>query len=339
MSGKRRRAIRVCTDMKRAPEPRPLLSLRTRVALGLLGLAALGGACRVAHAEPDRPPAVVALAVPAPPAVDLPEPDLAPHFARAEALFRATPHPPCPKGMAHVGRSCVDRYEAHLVVRNEAGELEPHPHHERPPQGRHFEARSAPGVMPQAYISRVEAQQACENAGKRLCSFGEWRRACSSGKGKRYPYGYGGRRGVCNTGKKHLLHALFGERPWTYEQFNDPKLNLEPGYLAASGAFEGCVTDDGVHDMNGNLHEWVSTTVTEDFVERMEEEAFERDFERVDQPWVVGNGMFLGGFFSTANQHGPGCFYTTIAHEPTYHDYSTGFRCCADQHEEPPEKK
>ena len=86
--------------------------------------------------------------------------------------------------------------------------------------------------------------------------------------------------------------------------------------------------------MHGNLHEWVSSTVTEDFVERMEEEAFERDFERVEQPYVVGNGMFLGGFYSTTNQHGPGCFYTTIAHEPTYHDYSTGFRCCADQHEE-----
>ena len=38
----------------------------------------------------------------------------------------------------------------------------------------------------------------------------------------------------------------------------------------------------------------------------------------------------MGGFYSTANQHGAGCYYTTIAHEPSYHDYSTGFRCCMD---------
>lgn len=305
---------------------------RVLAGLAVSGVVLLGAACRVAHAEPDGLPAAEKLSVPVPPAIDLPEPNLGPHFARAAEIFRRTPHPPCPRGMAHVGRFCVDRYEAHLMVRGEDGELERHPHNERPPDGGHFEARSAAGVMPQAYISRVEAEQACDNAGKRLCRIGEWRRACSSGKGKRYPYGYGGRRGVCNTSKKHLLHALFGERPWTYEQFNDPKLNLEPGYLAESGAYEGCVTEDGVHDMNGNLHEWVSSTVTEDFVERMEEEAFEHDFERVEQPWVVGNGMFLGGFYSTANQHGPGCLYTTIAHEPTYHDYSTGFRCCADEH-------
>jgi hypothetical protein len=38
----------------------------------------------------------------------------------------------------------------------------------------------------------------------------------------------------------------------------------------------------------------------------------------------------MGGFYSTTDQHGAGCAYTTIAHEPSYHDYSTGFRCCAD---------
>ncbi|QXD15378.1 hypothetical protein GQ464_000010 [Rhodocaloribacter litoris] len=28
--------------------------------------------------------------------------------------------------------------------------------------------------------------------------------------------------------------------------------------------------------------------------------------------------------------HGEGCLYRTTAHGRTYHDYSTGFRCCAD---------
>ena len=108
--------------------------------------------------------------------------------------------------------------------------------------------------------------------------------------------------------------------------FNSPRLNQEPGYLAKSGEHSECVTAEGLYDMVGNLHEWVSTMVDDEFVENMENEDVARD----DQPWHYGNGMFLGGFYSTDAQHGPGCYYTTIAHEPRYHDYSTGFRCCAD---------
>ncbi len=246
----------------------------------------------------------------------------------ASADVEAPPPPPCAPEMVHIGRYCIDKYEAHLITVDPDGVVRQHPHHLRPPQDRWYAAHSAPDVMPQAYISRKEAAGACERAGKRLCRWLEWRRACQGRTWRRYPYAHGGRRGVCNTGRKHLLHELFEkEKPWGYEEhFNSPLLSLTEGYLAPSGAFEGCVSEDGVHDMNGNLHEWVSTTVTDDFIERMENE----DVERVDQPWQVGNGMFLGGFYSTTNQHGPGCFYTTVAHEPTYHDYSTGFRCCAD---------
>ena len=76
--------------------------------------------------------------------------------------------------------------------------------------------------------------------------------------------------------------------------------------------------------MVGNLHEWVKDTVTDELVEQMEAESVERR----KQPWRSGNGVFLGGFFSTSAEHGPGCTFTTIAHEPAYHDYSIGFRCC-----------
>ena len=245
------------------------------------------------------------------------------------------PPPPCPPEMAQLGRFCIDRYEGHLVTLGPTGELVVHPHTTRPPAGEYFAARSAAGVMPQGYISRDEATLACHNAGKRLCSWLEWRRACQGPSWRRYPYAGGARRGVCNVGKDHLLHRFFeGERLTYDEHFNSPRLNAEPGFLAAAGAHAECVSPEGVADLVGNLHEWVSTTVTDDFVERMEAEPV----ERIDQPWRVGNGMFLGGFFSTVDQHGPGCFYTTIAHEPSYHDYSTGFRCCSDARREPTNK-
>jgi hypothetical protein len=38
----------------------------------------------------------------------------------------------------------------------------------------------------------------------------------------------------------------------------------------------------------------------------------------------------MGGFFVDAKLNGPGCTYRTTAHAKTYHDYSTGFRCCKD---------
>ena len=80
-----------------------------------------------------------------------------------------------------------------------------------------------------------------------------------------------------------------------------------PGGLAHTGAFKRCVSPDGVYDMVGNLHEWVD-----------------------DGPDVNGHGRFRGGCYGDAENNGHGCFYVTSAHEPTYHDYSTGFRCCSD---------
>ncbi len=153
-------------------------------------------------------------------------------------------------------------------------------------------------------------------------------RACRGQGTHRYPYGARGERGRCVTGKAHLLTALFGDKRggWSYENFNDPKLALEPGYLARAGEYEGCASELGVHDMVGNLHEWVADMVDQELMDRLAEE----QVERRDQPWREGNGVFVGGFFSTTSELGPGCYYTTVAHEPSYHDYSTGFRCCAD---------
>lgn len=239
------------------------------------------------------------------------------------ALEPPPPPPACPPEMAHIGRYCVDRWEGHLVTKNADGTTTLWPHYTRP-ENNVFIAAASKNVFPQAYISRVEGQKACEQAGKRLCSRAEWMRACKGSRGFRYPYGNQGKRGACNTGKSHLLFTFFGPKGWTYENFNDPKLDQEPGFLAKSGTYETCHSDEEVYDIVGNLHEWIADDVGTDI-----EQVLEKDgVERKTQPWRAGNGMFMGGFFSTTVEHGPGCTYTTIAHEPTYHDYSTGFRCC-----------
>jgi formylglycine-generating enzyme len=243
----------------------------------------------------------------------------------------------CPEGMAQVQRFCIDRFEADLVTKDEDGGWTPLPHNREPPSDVTFMARSVPDVMPQGYINRKEATLACKNAGKRLCSMREWRRTCEGKSGWHWPYGRKMAAGKCNHGKAHLLSIRFGSdaRHWTYDNFNDPSLDVEPGFLAKTGAYTDCTTADDVHDLVGNLHEWVSDTVDAALVEKLEAE----DVERKSQPWKEGNGVFMGGFFSTADQHGPGCTFTTIAHEPAYHDYSIGFRCCADADLPPPPAK
>lgn len=221
----------------------------------------------------------------------------------------------CPSGMAYVaGGYCVDRYEASLVEINEDGSEQAWPFN-MSVEGHRVRAVSQAGVMPQAYISGAEASQACKLAGKRLCKPAEWRKACRGQKASTFPYGNTRTANACNDHGRSPLSALglihvradgtapeFGE----FSVMNHPALNEIPGTLAATGSHEQCVSDEGIFDMVGNLHEWV------------------------DDP----KGTFFGGYYQDTTQNGDGCSYSTYAHNFTYHDYSTGFRCCADASDE-----
>jgi len=212
--------------------------------------------------------------------------------------------------MASPGDFCVDRWEDYVVELDARGGEHPHSPYE-PVEGLVVRARTAAGLVPQGYISQVQARRACENAGKRLCTAIEFRTACR-GSSADALYPYGGRRrvaGYCNEGKGSMVPLLYGADPsrWTYAAFNDPRLNQLPGGLAPTGSYPHCESQAGVWDCVGNLHEWGS-----------------------DVPDATGHSRFRGGFYGDAEANGPGCLYVTSAHEPTYHDYSTGFRCCAD---------
>jgi len=213
-----------------------------------------------------------------------------------------------------------------VVVEGEAER--PWPHYDRPAQGLRFLARSEAGKFPQAYINRLEAELACKNAGKRLCTVSEWYRACRGRPPSRFPYGPRVERTRCNHYKGHLLSKMFGSNPrnWKYEQFNDPRLDQEPGFLSRTGEYAGCASSYGVFDMVGNLHEWVSDKVDSSLPNKVP--LVESIMKKLEKNF--GHGVFMGGFYSTTDEHGPGCEFTTIGHEPRYHDYSTGFRCCAD---------
>jgi sulfatase modifying factor 1 len=209
--------------------------------------------------------------------------------------------------MVQIDDYCIDKWEAHVVELGDDGQERPHSPYDTV-EDIEVRAKSASGVFPQAYISRVQAAKACAHANKRLCTAPEFVKACTGGEpGALYPYGGTTRKkGVCNEGKGSSMVRFFGwdSHKWTEAAFNDPRLNQWEGGLARTGAYTGCVSPTGVYDCVGNLHEWV------------------------DEPDPQGHGRFRGGFYGDAELNGQGCTYVTRAHAPTYHDYSTGFRCC-----------
>lgn len=203
-------------------------------------------------------------------------------------------------------RVCIDQYEAATVQLLPDGTERAWPF-DRPVDGLTVRAVVARGQKPQAYISGAQAQAACQRAGKRLCTAAEWRAACQGPSGFTYPYGNTYTKGACNEGRAtNPVNDCFGSGSgvFTYKNMNDPCCVNKPNTLAAGGAFPMCRSAYGVFDLHGNLHEWVDATT------------------------ASGKGVFQGGFFVDAKINGAGCLYRTTAHEKTYHDYSTGFRCC-----------
>ena len=219
----------------------------------------------------------------------------------AEPPAAPAPRLPCPEGMALIaGRFCIDRWEA--TTREADGQ--PHsPHHAVGPKKVKAEARA--GVLPQAYISAEEGDAACRRAGKHLCTTQEWQDACMGTERpyRVYPYGMQYEKGACNVERRlHPVVRVHGKYVHDSVVLNDPKLNQLDETVAKTGEFSSCATPEGVFDLQGNLLEWTQGDK---------------------------KALLMGGHYVEAKLHGKGCRYVTAGHGAEYHDFTTGFRCCA----------
>lgn len=217
--------------------------------------------------------------------------------------------------MAHVAVAgkhayCIDRWEAQVVEVRGKKEVAHPP--TLPVTNLTVKAVTRSGVTPQGYISKNEAEAACKSAHKRLCTGEEWVTACKGKTPTTFPYGDQRKSGYCNDNGRAPLAALHPElgpeRVYASgAAMNDPRINASPNTVAPTGKFSKCKNGFGVFDMVGNLHEWVA-----------------------DVHGGGSLGTFRGGYYQDTHLNGDGCGYRTVAHGVSYHDYSTGFRCCAD---------
>jgi sulfatase modifying factor 1 len=220
---------------------------------------------------------------------------------------------PCPADMAFVRTDagvCVDLYEGALVGAD--GGAWPFYDSIDAIDASALRAIPAKGIYPQGYISEAQASEMCAHSNKRLCTLAEWTAACRGQPDHDYVYPYGDTYDstACNEGRESPIIRLFGPTPtYSNQELNDPQCDQLDAGLAQGGAYPKCVSTYGAFDMHGNLHEWIDDS---------------------PNPADLTKGSFMGGYFVDAKINGPGCEYRTTAHAKTYHDYSTGFRCCAD---------
>ncbi len=191
-----------------------------------------------------------------------------------------------------------------------------HRHHRRFCIDR-YEYPNLAGVKPAVMVSWYDALRACEIEGKRLCLASEWSFACEGVQRLAYPYGPERDKRVCNFERPR-------PRPEPrFHLFARPrKVGAEVARLdmrIESGRLEGCVSPFGVHDMTGNVDEFV---INEDHFDQPETEEHK-------PPPISG---LKGGYWGPIRA---ACRPITTAHGERFRFYQVGFRCCRNAKTDP----
>jgi sulfatase modifying factor 1 len=138
-----------------------------------------------------------------------------------------------------------------------------------------YEWPNMAGATPVTMTSWYEAGASCAAVGKRLCSDTEWTLSCE-GQDRRPKEGEG------------ELARLDQREP--------------------SGTRNSCVSPYGVHDMVGNVDEWVVNV------------------SQGGKPYQSG---LKGGYWGPVRTR---CRPMTTAHDEKFRYYQIGFRCCGEAH-------
>jgi len=168
-----------------------------------------------------------------------------------------------------------------------------------------YEYPNIEGAYPPVYVSWHEARTLCSQRGRRLCTSNEWTMACEGGDVVMNPYPYGLVRDqtVCRIDVNIAPDRALLGNPATQ------RAELERVYSAVpSGSRPLCVSRYGVHDMTGNVDEWVVN-------------------ERGHMNHPPYRSGLKGGYWGPVRTR---CRPMTTIHGPTFSYYQIGFRCCGE---------
>jgi hypothetical protein len=163
-----------------------------------------------------------------------------------------------------------------------------------------FEYPNTPGENPLVMKNWYEARLLCNAVGKRLCTNSEWTLACEGPERVAYPYGLVRDATACNIDKAPLNVNEADLRNFQKRDAEAKRLwQGEP-----SGSRDRCKSAFGVHDMTGNVDEWV-----------------------VNEKGKPHNSGLKGGYWSWVRGR---CRPLTDGHAEDFRYYQIGFRCCSD---------
>jgi hypothetical protein len=166
-----------------------------------------------------------------------------------------------------------------------------------------YEWPNEKGALPPVMMKFTEAEASCKSVGKRLCSEFEWELACESNEVLPFLYGFDFKKQVCVNDKPYKGYdqaKLSSLDKKVRDQETKRLYQAEP-----SGSREACVSAFGVHDLIGNVEEWVTTS-------------------RPEWPYV---SSLKGGYWAKPRS---ACRGTNDSHGPNFRFYDIGFRCCVD---------
>jgi formylglycine-generating enzyme required for sulfatase activity len=170
-----------------------------------------------------------------------------------------------------------------------------------------YEYPNVKGTLPTVMKTWTQASELCTARGRRLCKGGEWTLACEGEERLPYPYGYVRDDTACNTDR-----PLAGPYPRLLAPQRGVGISLVD-WRAPSGDMDRCTSPFGVHDMTGNVDEWVVN----------------------ESGHPYGSGL-KGGYWGPVRDR---CRPMTTAHDERFAFYQIGFRCCADPRPSPPSKR